>query len=83
MWPPPQWGPRWENSKKTTFVIVINHASTLIRKERLGPTSKARRRTSQNKLVEKGAMPDRVKSFGKADSSENRPRPRPGSVKLI
>ena len=33
------------------------------RKERLSPTSKARRKASQNQFVEKGGMPDRVKSF--------------------
>ena len=30
------------DSKGTAFVILINHANTLIRKERLSPTSKAK-----------------------------------------
>ena len=67
----------------TTFVILINHASAPIRKERLSPTSKAKREASRNKIVEKGGMPDRVKSFREIDSTENRPRPRSGFVKPI
>ena len=51
------------DSKGTTFVILINHTSAPIRKERLSPTSKARRETSRNEFVEKGGVPDRVKSF--------------------
>ena len=34
-------------------------------------------------LGEKGGVPDRVKSFREVDCSENRPRARPGFVKLI
>ena len=34
------------DSKATTFVILINHSSVPIRKERLSPTSKARREAS-------------------------------------
>ena len=51
------------DSKGTTFVILINHASALIRKERLSPTSEAKREASRNEFVEKGGMPDRVESF--------------------
>ena len=36
------------DSKGTAFVILINHRSAPIRKERLSPTSKARRETSRN-----------------------------------
>ena len=68
---------------KGTFVILINHRSTPIRKERLSPTSKARREVSRNKFVEKGGMPDRVKSFREIDSRQDRPRARPGFVKPI
>ena len=64
-------------------MILINHTSAPIRKERLSPTSKARREASQNKFVEKGRMPDGVKSFREIDSRENRPRVRPGFVKPI
>ena len=46
------------DSKVTTFVILKNHASAPIRKERLSPTSKARREASRNQFVEKGGMPD-------------------------
>ena len=35
-------------------MILINHASAPIRKERLSPTSKARREASRNQFVEKG-----------------------------
>ena len=45
--------------KRMTFVILINYSSTPIMKERLSPMSKA----SQNEFMEKGEMPDRVKSF--------------------
>ena len=71
------------DSKGTAFVILKNHTSAPIRKERLSPTSKARREASQNKFVEKSGMPDRVKSFREINSRENRPRARPGFVKPI
>ena len=70
-------------SKGPTFVILINHASAPGRKERLSPTSKGRREASRNMFVEKGGMPDRVKSFGEIDSTEDRQRARPGFVKPI
>ena len=62
-------------------MILKNHRSEPMRKERLSPTSKARREASRNEFVEKGGMPDKVKSFGEIDSRENRPRARPGFVK--
>ena len=71
------------DSKGITFVILINHRSPPIRKERLSPTSKARREASRNQFVEKGGTPDRVKSFREIDSREDRPRARPGFVKPI
>ena len=71
------------DSKGTTSVILINHASARVRKERLSPTSKARREASRNEFVEKGGMPDRVTSFREIDSREDRPRARPGFVKPI
>ena len=71
------------NSKDAAFVILINHTSAPIRKKRLSPTSKARREASRNQFVEKGGMPDRVKSFREINSRENRPRVRPGFVKPI
>ena len=64
-------------------MILKNHTSAPIRKERLSPTSKARREASRNKFVEKDGMPDRVESFGEIDSRENCPRARPGFVKPI
>ena len=71
------------DSKGTTFVILKDRTSAHIRKERLSPTSKARREASQNKFVEKGGMPDRVKSCREIDSRQDRPRARPGFVKPI
>ena len=59
-------------------MILINHVSTPIRKKRLSPTSKARREASQNELVEKGRVPDRVESFQEINSSKDRLRARPG-----
>ena len=71
------------DSKGAAFVIFVDHASAPVRTERLSPTSKARREASQNQFVEKGGMPDRVKSFREIDSREDRPRARPGFVKPI
>ena len=71
------------DSKGTTFVILINHASALIKIERLSPTSKARREASQNEFMNMGGMPDRVKSIKEINSRQDRPRARPGFVKSI
>ena len=71
------------DSKATTFVILIDHRSAPIRKERLSPTSKARREASRNKFEEKSGMPDRVKSFKEIDSRQNRSRTQLGFVKPI
>ena len=51
------------DSKGATFVILIKYASASIRKERLSPTSKARREVSRNEFMEQGWVPDRVKGF--------------------
>ena len=64
-------------------MILINHTSVPIRKNRMSPTSKARRKASRNQFVEKGGMPDKAKSFREINSRENRPRARPGFVKPI
>ena len=71
------------DSKGTTFVILKDHRSTPIRKERLSQTSKARREAIQNQFVEKGGIPNRVKSFREVNSRKNRPRAQPGLVKSI
>ena len=71
------------NSKGTTFVILKDHRSAPIRKKRLCPTSKARREASRNEFVEKGRMPDRVKSFREINSRQDRLRAWPGFVKPI
>ena len=64
-------------------MILIDHTSAPIRKERLSPTSKARREPSRNEFLEKGEMPDKVERFRKIDSREDRPRALPGFVKPI
>ena len=64
-------------------MILINHASVPIRKEKLSPTNKARREASCNEFVEKGRVPDRVKSFQEINSRENCSRVWPGFVKPI
>ena len=71
------------DSKGAAFVILKNHTSAPVRKKRLSPTSKARREPSRNEFMEKGGMPDRVKSFREIDSREDRPGARPGFVKPI
>ena len=63
--------------------MLKNRTSAPIRKERSKPTSKAKKEASQNEFVEKGGMPDRVKSFRKINSREDCPRARPGFVKPI
>ena len=73
------------DSKGAAFVILKNHRSAPVRKERLSPTSKARREASRNKLVEKGGVPDRVKSFREIDSrlqstADQQPPQRGGAV---
>ena len=50
-------------------MILLNHTSAPVRKERSSPTSKATREASRNKFVEKGGMPDRVKRFGDLEKS--------------
>ena len=69
--------------KGTTIAILKNHASALIRKEKLNSTSKTERQASQNKFVEKGGVPDRVESFREVDSSKTRATARPRFVKPI
>ena len=64
-------------------MILKNHARAPIRKERLSPTSKARKAASRNKFVEKGGVPGRFKSLGEVDSSRNRRRARLQFVKPI
>ena len=48
------------DSKGTTIVISINHASPPTRKESSSPTSKARREASRNKFLEKGGVLDKA-----------------------
>ena len=71
------------DSKGAAFVILKNHTSAPITKKRLSPTSKARREPSRNEFMEKGGMPDRVKSFREIDRRQDRPRSLPGFVKPI
>ena len=69
--------------ERSGFCDLKTQARAPIRKEKLSPTSKARRKTSRNEFMEKGGMPDRVKSFGEINSRKDRPRARPGFVKPI
>ena len=71
------------DSKGTIFVILENYANVPIRKERLSPTSKARRKASRNKFIEKGTIPDKIKSLKKVNLNKNYPRARLGFVKSI
>ena len=57
--------------KVTTFVILINHTSAPIRKERLSSTSKARREASRNKFVEKGGCQTKSKALEKSMIQES------------
>ena len=64
------------DSKRTTFVILINHRSVPVRKKKLSPTNKARRKATKISLWKK-------ESFGEINSSEDRPKFGPGFVKPI
>ena len=64
-------------------MILINHTSAPITKERLSPTSKAKRKASRNEPAEKDGVPDRVESFREINNSKDRPRARPAFVKSI
>ena len=64
-------------------MILIDHRSAPIRKERLSPTSKAKKKPSRNKFVEKGEMLKKVESFQEINSKQDRPRARADFVKLI
>ena len=64
-------------------MILKNHTSAPIRKERLGTTSEVSGEASRYMFTEKGGVPDRVKSFREINSRENRPRAWPGFVKPI
>ena len=48
-------------------MIMKNHTSAPVRKEKLSPMTKARREASRNELMEKGGMPNRVESFRKVN----------------
>ena len=67
--------------KEATFVISKNYVSAPITKQRLSQTSKASREASRNEFMEKGNMPNRVKSFREIDNREDHLRARPGFVK--
>ena len=54
------------HSKGTTFVILIDHRSTPIRKERLSPTSKARREASRNQLWKRAGCQTESKALEKS-----------------
>ena len=60
----------------TASMILKDHASTPVRKERLNPTSIARMEASRNKFMKKSGMPGTVKS-------RNCLRARPRFVKPI
>ena len=62
-------------------MISKNYTSAPIRKERLSPTSRARREASRNEFMKKGGMPNRIKTFREIDSRQDRPEARPGFVK--
>ena len=52
-------------------------------KEKIKSNEQSKEGASRNQFVEKGGMPDRVKSFREIDSRQDRRRARPGFVKPI
>ena len=53
------------DSKGAAFVILLNLASAPIKKERLGPTSKARREASRNQFMERAGCQTESKALEK------------------
>ena len=54
------------NSKKAAFVILINHASAPVRKEKLSPASKARREPAKMSLWKRAGCQTETKAFEKS-----------------
>ena len=54
------------DSKETTIVILINHASTPIKKERLSPMGKARREASRIELPKREGCQTESKAFNQS-----------------
>ena len=69
--PDPCGGPR-RTHKNATFVILQNHSSAPVSKNRLSPSHKARRDASHNKLVKESEILDRAKGFREIDRSYSR-----------
>ena len=53
-------------SKGTAFVILINHSSAPVRKKRLSPTNKARRKASRNQLWKRAGCRTESKALEKS-----------------
>ena len=66
-----------------TFMILKNHANVPVRTKKLSSLNKVRRVADRNKLVEKSAVPGRIKSGGKIDSGKDCPRARFGFVEPV
>ena len=69
--------------KETTFVILKNHRSAPVRKERSCPTSKARRKANRNNFVVKGGMPTESKALEKSIVESIVREPGLGFIRLI
>ena len=63
--------------KGASFVILKYHTSAPIRKKRLSPMSKARRKTIRNKYMKTSGRPDRVECLRKVHCSKSRSRTPP------
>ena len=60
--------------KGPTGMILNNHASVLVRIERLSPPNKAGRESSRNKLVKENRSPHKIKRIGEVDKGKDCPR---------
>ena len=69
--------------KKSDFSDFDKPHKRAYQKGKMRPTSKTKREASRNEFVEKGGMPDRVKSFREMNSKKDHPRARPWFVKPI
>ena len=65
-----------DGHERNDFCDFDKPRKRVYQKEIFSPTSKTRREASRNEFMEKGAMPDKVKSLGEIDSIQDRRRAR-------
>ena len=69
--------------KRNSFCDFDKPRKRAYQKGKIESNEQSNKEASRNEFVEKGEMPDRVKSFQEISSREDRPRARPEFVKPI